>query len=162
MTGAPALQQTLVRKVFSRILHSYFRITRGLTLGVRAVVRSSDGKFLLVRHTYTPGWHLPGGGVEKGEFSEGALIKEIQQETGLNVLGRPQLLGIFYNRGVSDRDHVLLYSCETTGELSKKGSILEIAEVRYFGIEELPNDIDPGTERRIQEINLGQLSNSDW
>ena len=60
-------------KSFSAILHIYFRIRRGMTLGVRAVVRSPNGEFLLVRHTYPPGWHFPGGGIEVGQAAEEAL-----------------------------------------------------------------------------------------
>ena len=58
-----------------------------MTLGVRAVVRSPNGEFLLVRHTYTPGWHFPGGGSELGQAAEAALADELTQETGLCVSG---------------------------------------------------------------------------
>ncbi|WP_227538427.1 NUDIX domain-containing protein [Tritonibacter mobilis] len=66
MKETPNGKRGIARKLFVRLLHAYFLITRGMTLGARAIVRSDDGKFLLVRHTYTPGWHFPGGGVEKG------------------------------------------------------------------------------------------------
>ena len=61
-----------------------------MTLGVRAVVRSSNGEFLLVRHTYTPGWHFPGGGIEVGQAAEVALADELAQKTGLCVSGAVQ------------------------------------------------------------------------
>jgi 8-oxo-dGTP pyrophosphatase MutT (NUDIX family) len=73
MTSTPAKMRSLAPTLLSRILHTYFLMSRGLTIGVRAIVRSDDGKFLLVRHTYIPGWHFPGGGVEKGETAERAL-----------------------------------------------------------------------------------------
>jgi hypothetical protein len=52
-------------------LQPWFRLTRGQTLGVRAVVRDGDGAFLLVRHTYVPGWTFPGGGVDRLETRGG-------------------------------------------------------------------------------------------
>ena len=65
MSPEPETKRGFARALFSRALHTYFLLTRGLTIGVRAIVRTEDDKFLLVRHTYTPGWHFPGGGVEK-------------------------------------------------------------------------------------------------
>ena len=66
--GLTRLQRTQIR-----ILHFYFRLARGLTLGVRAVVLNDRGEVFLIRHTYTPGWQFPGGGVEVGETLADAL-----------------------------------------------------------------------------------------
>src|SRR6202158_619064 len=49
-----------------RVLHLYWRLSRGMTLGVRAVVVDDLGRVFLVKHSYVTGWHLPGGGVEPG------------------------------------------------------------------------------------------------
>lgn len=152
----------LLRVLFSRTLHTYFLLRRGLTLGVRAIVRSDDGKFLLVRHTYTPGWHFPGGGVEKGQTAEQALSDELRQETGLQIIGKPIMHGLFYNNNVSKRDHVLVYHCEVHGGLKAKPKSLEIAEIGYFSFEDLPPDTDTGSVRRIQEIVLGQDITERW
>ena len=132
-------------RFLSRLLHLHFRLTRGLTLGVRAVVFSSDGKVLLVRHTYTPGWHFPGGGVEVGESAETALANELWQETGLSSVGKPRLLSVDFNSGVSDCDHVLIYLCETEAEALPISPSLEIAELDYFEM----NDLPPGTVRAV-------------
>ena len=109
MSSSPKKNRGVTRALFSRALHSYFLMARGLTIGVRAIVRSEDGEFLLVRHTYTPGWHFPGGGVEKGETTEDALRNELRQETGLGLISRPVLHGVFYNNQISKRDHILVY-----------------------------------------------------
>jgi 8-oxo-dGTP pyrophosphatase MutT (NUDIX family) len=149
-------------QLVSWLLHRYFLATRGLTIGVRAVVRSDDGKFLLVRHNYTPGWHFPGGGVEKNETIEHALGKEIFQETGLQLKSRPVLHGAFFNSGISTRDHVLTYFCEVDGHVQLHYSSLEIAEVGYFSLDALPAGIDPGTLRRMREIAEGQELSVAW
>ena len=56
-----------------------------MTLGVRALVERSDGKVLLVRHTYTKGLYLPGGGVEKGEIASVSLLRELKEEGGVEL-----------------------------------------------------------------------------
>ena len=152
----------LASLLFLRSLHTYFLLRRGLTLGVRAVVRSNDGEFLLVRHTYTDGWHFPGGGVEKGEAIIQALKNELEQETGLHLAGQPVLHGVFYNRGVSRRDHIIVYLCETIGSLSLKPASIEIAETGYFHLDALPSNTDPGTARRIREIVNGRELSVQW
>ncbi len=154
--------QRFLARVFGKMLHLLFLATRGLTLGVRAVVRSDDGKFLLVRHTYTPGWHFPGGGVERGETAEGALLKELHQETGLALVGAPQLHGIFFNAGVSKRDHVLVYLCNASGCILEKPHSKEIAEVGYFDFSNLPANTEPGTIRRMREILEGTPAGAVW
>jgi ADP-ribose pyrophosphatase YjhB (NUDIX family) len=152
----------LLRVLFSRTLHTYFFMRRGLTLGVRAIVRSNDGKFLLVRHIYTPGWHFPGGGVEKGQTTEQALRNELQQETNLKIIGKPVMHGLFYNNSVSKRDHVLAYYCDIQGGLEAKPTSIEISEIGYFSYEDLPLDTDPGTVRRIREISFGDERTEVW
>lgn len=139
-------------RVWIRLLHLLFRIRRGMTIGIRAVVRSDKGEFLLVRHTYTSGWFLPGGGVELGETAEQALSRELEQETGLRVIGRPGLHGVFFNGSITRRDHVLVYLCDTMGEIHRDPGSLEIAEIGFFGIDRLPEDTDGGTKRRLAEI----------
>ncbi len=162
MISGPEHEGGFLNLLVRRILHTYFLLTRGLTLGVRAVVRSKDGRFLLVRHTYTAGWHLPGGGVEKGEASETALYNELLQETGLRLLGQPRLHGIYHNDSTSQRDHVIVYVCSVEGEPTEKPSSLEISEVGFFSIDDLPDDTERGTIARLQEISEGIVPARNW
>lgn len=162
MTLAAKKKPSLFSGFFRRLLHTYFLMQRGLTIGVRAIVQSEDGKFLLVRHTYTPGWHFPGGGVEKGETTEQAVSNELIQETGLRLVKRPVLHGIFYNNYVNKRDHILTYLCDVDGRIEAKPTSMEIAEVRYFNFEDLPKHTDPGTVRRIREIVYGDDQTESW
>ena len=162
MKQAKEKKLRLLHVLFSRTLHTYFLMRRGLTLGVRAIVRSNDDKFLLVRHTYAPGWHFPGGGIEKGQTAEQALRDELRQETGLQIAAKPIMHGLFYNNNMSKRDHVLAYHCEVQGGLEAKPKSMEIAEIGYFSFKDLPLDTDPGTARRIREIVFGDEKIEVW
>lgn len=133
-----------------------------MALGVRAVVRSPTGEFLLVRHTYMPGWHFPVGGVEVGQAAEVALADELAQETGLCVSGAAQLHGIFFNSCVSARDHVVVYLCDAMGKLSNKPPSLELSELGYFAPECLPSDVDPGTAQQFREIVFEKPISHEW
>src|SRR5579871_202080 len=92
------------------LFHRYARLTRSMTLGVRGAVFNAAGEVLLVEHTYMHGWHLPGGGVERGEAAEEALARELVEEAGVRVLGAARLLAVHANRaGLWRGDHTLLY-----------------------------------------------------
>ena len=162
MRQSSVKKRRFARALFSRTLHIYFLMSRGLTVGVRAIVRSNDDKFLLVRHTYTKGWHFPGGGVEKGQTTEQALRNELQQETNLKIIGKPVMHGLFYNNNMSKRDHVLAYHCDVQGGIEAKSTSMEIAEIGYFSFEDLPLDGDPGTVRRIREMLFGDEKTEVW
>ncbi|MGY1604168.1 NUDIX hydrolase [Geodermatophilus sp. SYSU D00815] len=61
---------------------------RPLVPCVGAVVRDAAGRLLLVRRGQEPSrglWSLPGGRVEPGETAEQAVVREVREETGLEV-----------------------------------------------------------------------------
>ena len=89
--------------------HLWFRFARPLTMGVRAVVLDEADRVFLVRHSYLPGWHLPGGGVEVGETALEALARELREEGHIELTGAPVLHGVYLNTFVTKRDHVLIY-----------------------------------------------------
>ena len=137
-------------------------LRKRLTLGVRAVLL--DGKqVLLVKHTYTPGWQFPGGGVEPGETAETAAGREALEETGYAVDGRPVLHGLFLNRiAGGKRDHVAVYVWRDFRSQLEFAPNLEIAECGWFDIDALPADVGKGTARRIREIFDKTGPDSEW
>lgn len=102
------------------------------------------------------------GRSRKGETIEQALINELRQETGLQLAHKPVLHGVFFNNGVSKRDHVLAYLCDAKGAVDAKPTSIEIGEIGYFDFENLPPDTDPGTVRRIREIVCGDAQTEGW
>lgn len=148
--------------ILRRPLHLYWRMTRGLTLGVRAIVLDDRRRVFLVRHTYTTGWYLPGGGVEPGENAIGALGRELREEGGIEMRGTPRLHGIFFNHAVSLRDHVVVYRIDDHEMIEEKRRDLEIAEARFFPLDAPPSDINPGSLRRLREIAGETPISPDW
>jgi 8-oxo-dGTP pyrophosphatase MutT (NUDIX family) len=144
------------------VLHLYFRLVRGLTLGVRAAVLDEVGRVFLVRHTYTPGWHLPGGGVEVGETLLEALAKELREEACIRLTGEPVLHGVFFNRRASRRDHVAVYVVRDFAVEGVKQPDREIAEAKWFALDALPEGTTAGTRRRLAEIAGGGMVGADW
>lgn len=153
--------RTLYRIVSRLVLHPWFRLTRGLTLGVRVLVKNPKGEVLLVRHTYSPGWLLPGGGVERGELTEEAAAREVLEETGVKVSQPLKLSGVYNNDAIFRGDYVLFYVGQTTDEASADGN-LEIAEARFFAPGALPEDTSKATQRRIHEMLGGPPGDGYW
>lgn len=53
--------------------------------GVGVVVVNDDGAVLLVENDWSDGYLPPGGGVEPGEHPEEAAVREVREETGVEV-----------------------------------------------------------------------------
>lgn len=138
-------------RVFIRFLHFIFLFTRGATVGVRAACFDEKGRIFLVRHTYLPGWYLPGGGVERGETLLMALHKEIREEGNLVAASTPQLFHVYLNLEGSNRDHVALYRLEVSQTAPKKPDH-EIAESGFFDLSALPEGVTAATRRRLAEL----------
>ena len=70
-----------------------------------------DGRILLVKHTDTDGWYLPGGGVQSGETLGDAIRREAAEETGA-VLHELWLFGVYSNFSEAKSDHVVVFCSE--------------------------------------------------
>jgi 8-oxo-dGTP pyrophosphatase MutT (NUDIX family) len=138
------------------------RLKRGMTLGTRIVALDAQGRVFLVRHSYTKGWHLPGGGVEIGEtFLEGA-IRELREEANIEPLEPLKLHGIFLNRFLSRRDHVAVYLLRQFRQESLPKPNWEIVESGFFATDALPQGTTRGTAARIAEIVRGEPAGPYW
>jgi 8-oxo-dGTP pyrophosphatase MutT (NUDIX family) len=145
-----------------KVLHLYWRVARGMTLGVRAVVLDGDNRVFLVRHSYISGWYLPGGGVEVGETFSESLRRELMEEGRIELTGEPVLLGVFLNNHVSRRDHVAVYIVRHFRQDRLPEPNREIVECGFYGAGALPDDTTPGTRRRIAEVLDGKAPIATW
>ncbi|HEV8451890.1 MAG TPA: NUDIX domain-containing protein [Gaiellales bacterium] len=58
---------------------------RGPRAGADALVQNQRGEVLLVRRADDGRWAMPGGWVDPGEMPEQAVVREVAEETGLQV-----------------------------------------------------------------------------
>ena len=144
------------KHAFFKVFHGFvwqrvLRWQRGMTLGARTAVIDGEGRFLLVQHTYSPGWLFPGGGVERGETCEAAAIRELHEEAHVTAKGSLALHGFFSNHASFPGDHLALYVLR---EFEWQGftPTREIQAVAFFAADKLPADCLPSTRRRIDEL----------
>jgi 8-oxo-dGTP pyrophosphatase MutT (NUDIX family) len=149
--GPPELRNWKARLV-TRLMHGYFALARGMTMGVRAACYDAEGRIFLVRHSYVPGWHMPGGGLERHETALSALAKELREEGNLELTGPPELFHVYFNRATSKRDHVLFYRCRDIRQVSPKVPDREIVETGFFALDDLPPGTTAATHRRLAEL----------
>ncbi|HYD30850.1 MAG TPA: NUDIX domain-containing protein [Azospirillaceae bacterium] len=134
---------------------AWHKVRRPVTMGTRAIVLDGHGRVLLLRHSYVGGWHLPGGGVDRGETVGQAVRREVREETGLQVGSGIRFLGLYarFRHGASD--HVAVFVTQDwRGELSIDDA--EIVEAAFFAIDALPEATTPATRRRLEEY-LGRV-----
>jgi 8-oxo-dGTP pyrophosphatase MutT (NUDIX family) len=139
----------------------WWRVRRPMTLGVRALIRDEAGRVLLVRHTYAKGWHLPGGGVEKGETALAAVMREAAEEGGAEAIAAPVLIGFYSNHVSFPNDHIALYRFDAWRPCPPAASN-EIAERGFFAPDALPDGVTAGTRRRLAEALGAAPISADW
>ncbi len=147
-----------------RAMHRVWLVSRGVTLGVRGIVLDAEGRVCLVRHTYVPGWHLPGGGVEAGEPALLALTRELEEEAAvtLDPGAPPTMHGIFHNTAHSRRDHVVVYVVRGFARAGEKRPDREIAQAGFFPLDALPEGTTRATRARLDEVVHGLPPSPAW
>ena len=150
--------------MFYRFLYLGFKIYcfifRPIRMGVR-VVMVEDGKAWLVRHTYLPGWYLPGGGLKKWESLDQAAKREAREETGAE-LGKMIFVGVFTSYAQWKTDHTAAFFCEDFKFVGTSDA--EIAEVRAFPLDQLPDGTYNLHRILLEKYHSGNVSNNvgEW
>jgi 8-oxo-dGTP pyrophosphatase MutT (NUDIX family) len=138
------------RSRFLPWLLAYKALRTPVAFGVSAILTGADGRVLLVRQRYSPGWHFPGGGVERGEPPAKAILRELEEEVGLQSSGAPLLHGL-YTRTVGMTTNVVALYRVPDGAIAFRPNA-EIAEIFWADPEAPPKDATPATLRRFAEL----------
>jgi ADP-ribose pyrophosphatase YjhB (NUDIX family) len=105
---------------------------------VQAVIRGEAGVLLCGRRELR-GWELPGGAVRDGESDEAALLREIAEETGLEIIVERRV-GAYVRTGF--RSHTAhVFVCRATGGTLRPWR--EMPRAEWFDVQCLPDGIFP-------------------
>ncbi|MGY4100496.1 NUDIX hydrolase [Nocardia sp. R16R-3T] len=128
-----------------------------IKVAVSALVRDDLGRILMIHRTDNDKYSIPGGGLEAGETIAEAVIREVKEETGIDVQVTG-LIGVF-----SNPEHVIAYD---DGEVRQEFSICfyadpiggylqtsnESKEVKWVAPDDLSAlDIHPSITLRIKQ-----------
>lgn len=127
-----------------------------LVPSVTAIVQDAEGRILMVHKTDNDLWALPGGGMDIGESMPDAVVREVKEETGLDV-EVTGIVGIY-----SNPKHVIAYDdgevrqqcsvCFTTrllgGDLRTSSETSEVSFIPVVELTEL--NIHPSMRLRVK------------
>jgi 8-oxo-dGTP diphosphatase len=123
-------------------------------IGAAAIIVDGDGSVLLVKQTYGPlNWELPGGAAEAGEAPDETALREVLEETGLDVAAI-HLTG-YYHDAEADFLHFVFRCKIRDGDAAPRADLTEVSECRYWPPTALPRPISDFTIRRIQDAVAG-------
>ena len=140
-----------ILKLIYPLAKTYWFFTRPNTVGVVVIIINSKNRVLLVKHSYKPKWHVPGGGVSKGEHLEDAARREVFEETNLKI-GELGILGIYRKfENFKNDTAIVFFTKDIEDESNLKIDQVEISEAEWFDIKDLPKDTKKHDKKRIQE-----------
>lgn len=109
-------------------------------LAVSGLVKSSDGKWLVVKKRYgglKGQWSLPAGFVDEGETADQAIVREIKEETGIDCVVKG-LIGLrtgIIREEISDNMIVFLLEPKDISQIKHQDD--ELFEAKFIAPEEL-------------------------
>ena len=127
-----------------------------------AIITFPDNKVLLIKRNTVPFkdyWALPGGRMDPGETIEHTIVREVKEETGLNV-AIVNKIGEYVEKGIKDGVEYEYYpTCFVVksfgGEIKKQES--EIQEIRLFSLDALPEPLAFEHDQMIRDYRRSKV-----
>ena len=117
-------------------------IRRPRTFGAHALALTPEGKAILVRLRYAPGWRLPGGGRAEDEDPRDAVLRELREEIGMTAHGEVQLAAELEERPDFKHDLASLLVVRDVRYRPHRWS-WEVEKVIEVPLDRLPADLSP-------------------
>lgn len=115
-------------------------------IGAFGIILDPQDRVLLCHRRDIDAWNLPGGGVGSGELPTEAAIREVREETGLEVV-LERLVGVY---GKPEKDElVFVFGCHPIG--GRLVATDEARESRYFSVDDMPANTCPKHVERIHD-----------
>lgn len=126
-------------------LHSLLKLVwfvrRPRTFGAHALALTPQGKAILVKLRYAPGWRLPGGGRSEGEDPRDAVLRELREEIGMTAHGEVRLAAELEEQ--PDFKHDLASLLVVRDVRYQPRWSWEIEEIMETSLDHFPADLSP-------------------
>lgn len=125
-----------------RLLKLGWFLRRPRTFGAHALAFTPQGRIILVKLRYAPGWRLPGGGRSENENPRDAVLRELREEIGLTGHGEVRLACELEQATDFKRDLASLLVVRDVRYAPRKWS-WEVEAVMETTLDSLPADLSP-------------------
>lgn len=117
------------------------------TIGVFAIIFDDKNRILFCHRTDYDMWNLPGGRLEKNETPWEGVVREVKEETGLDV-EIDRLTGIYSKP--HENDIVVQFVCKVIRGKIKINS--EADKIKYFAFKDIPRNTAPKQVERVKDV----------
>lgn len=129
-----------------------------LQVGVKVLLKNKQGKYLFIMRSKqlegetNTSWDIPGGRIEPNESLEEALRREVKEELGIRLTGKPQLINVQDIFGRAQDLHVvrLTYVLEADIDISAIELSGEHQDIAYMSLKEVTGATEPYLAETLQ------------